>query len=171
MLATLAVAFAIAAVASWMWFEQLLAIVLAGFAVAFALLAARSNQASRLVARIDEFIDHRENVLARLSGRMESEGRKASVLIVLTEKHFYLFELHLTPRPAELRLAYANLRSIRMDAPRRPLTLLIELPDRTLAINGLQLQEVTDFERVIAEQRPGLTSGSLAEELRESQAS
>lgn len=168
-LAPLSIALAIAAVAAWIWLDSLLAIALGGVAIALAVSALRSSQASRLMAGIDEFIDHRESVLAQLGGRMESERGKRSVLLVLTQQHFYVFELHLIPQAPVTRLAYANLLVVKMNAPKAPSILLIELPDQMIAIYGLQLAELTTFERVLEERRPGLITGSLADELRENQ--
>lgn len=161
----------VAAVAAWIWVDRALAIFLIVFSLVLILSAANSSKASRLSRQLGTFIGHRETVQAQLPATLAGgkRGRNKAVLVVLTELHFYLFELHIGPRPAEIRLAYANLLSVTMGGPKRPLNLLIELPDRTLDLYGLQVDHLSWFEDVLAIARPGLVSGSLADELRAAQ--
>lgn len=156
---------------SWTRIDWLVSIIFASLALVLGLSAIRSAEASKLARRLDDFIDHRESVLARLGGMLDrgDERRPCSALIVLSEQHLYIFELHVTPEPPILRLAYANLLSVHMDAPKRPSTLVIELPSRTISLHGLQLSELIEFERILKEKRPNLITEPLAEELRNSQ--
>jgi hypothetical protein len=169
-LAAVAEVLLVAAVASWLWVDSMLAVVLLAFALVLGLSAANSSKAARLSRQLERYIDHRESVQSQLGAMLAggTRGRRKPVLVVLTELHLYVFELHIAPRPAEIRTAYANLLSIKLGAPKRPSTLLIELQDRTLELHGMQVAELRDFEDVLAVARPGL--GTLAEELREAQA-
>lgn len=160
-----------AAVAAWIWFDHVFALVLFGFSFVLIVSAANSSKAERLTRQLDKFIGHRETVQAQLPAKLAGVGRRKNkpVLIVLTELHFYLFELHIGPRPAEIRLAYADLLSVKMGGPKRPSNLLIELPDQTLELHGLRADQLSWFEDVLAIARPGLVVGSLADDLREAQ--
>ncbi|MGK2878167.1 MAG: hypothetical protein ACSLFF_06270 [Solirubrobacterales bacterium] len=58
-----------------------------------------------------------------------------------------------------------------MNAPKQPSTLLVKLPDRTLSIYGMLLEELIGFENTITKKRPGPIVGSLSQELRDTQSS
>jgi hypothetical protein len=161
----------VAAVAAWLWVDHVLAAALVGFAFVCLILAANSSKASRQSRMLTRYIGDRETVQAELPAMLAGKrGRNNAVRVVLTELNLYLFELHIAPRPAKIRLPYADVLSVRMDAPERPSHLLIELPDQTLDLSELQVAQLGWFEDVLAIARPGLVSGSLADELRAARA-
>jgi hypothetical protein len=145
------------------WVDWLWAASLGALACGIMLIAYRGFKAERLLNQIDAFLESGETVLAQLHARRDGRIATTADLVILTESRFYVFHLHRRPQPPEVRLAYADLRGVRMVGGSKRPALRIELPDQDLDFVGMSRPEVTRFEEVLTEKRPGLITGTLAD--------
>jgi hypothetical protein len=157
----------IVAVASWVWFDKLVAIVIFILGVFLSISAFRGLQVYAMRREIEHQLDRNQTILAELGGRRHRRFSwfHAPIYLLLTEDYLYAFDVGFKAAPPIVRRAYGDLQSVRFGTKLRAATLLVELPDQTLEIVGIMEDELRRFEIVLKAKRPSAPQPGLADYL------
>jgi hypothetical protein len=159
----------VVAVASWVWFDKVFAVIAFIFGIFLTISAFRCLQVYAMRREIEFRLDRGQSVLAELGGRrhVRFSWFRSPLYLTLTEDYLYAWDVGFRAAPPRVRRAYGDVMSVRFGTKMKAATLLIELPDETLEIVGVMTDELDRFERVLTAKRPTAVQPGLAEYLRE----